>query len=145
MSKFAISFIDDFPRKTLIYFLRSMRSQESLLRFQEFKALVENQTRKKIKVLRSDSGVEYNSHAFDDFCRKEGIRRQLTVPSTTQQNGVDERKNRLIVGAVRAMLHDQSLPFFLLVEACSTTIFVQNRSLHCAKLLRRYSPGRSLR
>ena len=84
-----------------------------MLRFQEFKALVENQAGKKIKVLRLDNGGEYTSHAFDEFCRQEGIRRQLTVPYTPQPNGVAERKNCAIVGAARAMLHDQSLPFFL--------------------------------
>ena len=39
-----------------------------------------------------------------------------------------ERKNKSIVGVARAMLHDQSLPFFLWEEACSTTIYIQNRS-----------------
>ena len=43
-----------------------------------------------------------------------------------------ERKNRSIVGATRAILHDHSLPFFLWVEACSTTVFVQNKSLYHA-------------
>jgi hypothetical protein len=28
------------------------------------------------------------------------------------------------------MLHDQSLPFFLWAEACSTTVYLQNRSPH---------------
>ena len=82
-------------------------------RFQEFKALVENQTGRKIQALRSDNGGEYTSKEFDGYCRQEGIKRQLTVPYTPKQNGVAERKNRSIVGATRAMLHDQSLPFFL--------------------------------
>ena len=52
----------------------------------------------------------------------------MTVPYTSEQNGVTERKNRSIVGAARAMLHDQSLPFFLWAEACSTVVYLQNRS-----------------
>ena len=47
--KYYVTSIDDFS--TWIYFLRSKRLEEVLLRFQEFKALVENQTGKKIKVL----------------------------------------------------------------------------------------------
>ena len=43
-----------------------------------------------------------------------------------------ERKNCVIVGAARAMLHDQSLPFFLWEDACSTVVYVLNRSLHRA-------------
>ena len=40
--EYYITFIDDFSRKTWIYFLRSKRSKEVLLRFQEFKSLVDN-------------------------------------------------------------------------------------------------------
>ena len=60
------------------------------------------------------------------------MKRQLTVPYTPQQNAVVARKNRSIVGATRAMLHDQSLPFFLWAEACSTAVYVLNRGLHRA-------------
>jgi hypothetical protein len=67
-----------------------------------------------------------------DFCAGEGIRRELTVPYNPQQNGVVERKNRAIVGAARAMLHDQGLPLFLWVEACYTAVYLQNRSPHKA-------------
>ena len=99
-------------------------------RFQEFKALVEKQTGRKIRVLRSDNGGEYTSNDFKDFCAREGIKRELKVPYNPQQNGVAERKNRAIVGAARAMLHDQGLPFFLWAEACNTAVYIQNRSPH---------------
>jgi hypothetical protein len=80
--------------------------------------------------LRSDNGGEYVSKAFTGFCAQEGIRREWTVPYNPQQNGVAERKNRSIIGAARSMLHDQSLPFFLWAEACSTAVYLQNRSPH---------------
>ena len=56
----------------------------------------------------------------------------MTVPYTPEQNGVAKRKNRSIVGVVRAMLHDQSLPFFLWVEACNTAVYLKKRSPHRA-------------
>ena len=56
----------------------------------------------------------------------------MTVPYTPEHNGVAKRKNRSIVGASRAMLHDQSLPFFLWEDACSTVIYLQNMSPHHA-------------
>ena len=77
--EYYVTFIDDHSRKTWIYFLKSKKSEEVLQRFQEFKALVENQTGRKIRVLRLDNGGEYTSKEFDGFCRPEGIRRQLTV------------------------------------------------------------------
>ena len=54
-------------------------------RFQEFKALVENQTGRRIKVLRSGNGGEYTFEEFDKYCRQEEIKRELAGPYTPQQ------------------------------------------------------------
>ena len=40
---FYIIFIDDYSRRTWIYFLKQKESTEVLAKFKEFKALVENQ------------------------------------------------------------------------------------------------------
>jgi hypothetical protein len=123
-----VIFIDEFSRKSWIFFMKT--KGEVFSRFQEFKALVENQTGKKIKVLTTDNGGEYTSKEFMDFCAGEGIGRELMVPYNPQQNGVAERKNRAIVGAARALLHYQGLPLFLWDEACYTAVYLQNRSPH---------------
>ena len=94
--------------------------------FRHFKALIENQTEKKIKILRTDNGTKYESNEFHDFCKEAGIKRETTIPYTPEQNGVAERKNRTIVGVVCAMLHDQRLSKFLWVEAANTAVYVQN-------------------
>jgi transposase InsO family protein len=70
---------------------------EVLNKFQEFKALVENLSERKIKVLRSDNGG-YTSNEFKDFCNEAGIK-ELTTPYNSQQNGVAQRKNKSIVEA----------------------------------------------
>jgi len=66
-----ISFINDFSRNTWIYFLK--KKSEVFERFKEFKALVENQTEKKIKVSRIDNGGEFCKKEFEEFCKKCGI------------------------------------------------------------------------
>jgi len=95
--RYYITFIDDFSRKTWIYVSIGKTSEEVLKRFQEFKAFIKTQTGKRIKVLRSDNGGEYTSYAFKKFYAEAGIKRELTVPYTPQQNRVLERKNRAIV------------------------------------------------
>ena len=66
--------------------------------FCEFKALVEKDTGKKVKALRSENDEEYVSNEFKKFCASKGIRRELITPHNPQQNGVVERKNKNIVG-----------------------------------------------
>jgi transposase InsO family protein len=101
-SVYYVSFIDDFSRNTWIYFLRN--KSEVFDKFKEFKALVENQTEKKIKVLRTDNGGEFCRNEFEEFCKKCGISRQKTTPYTPQQNGVAERMNRTLMEKARSML-----------------------------------------
>ena len=52
--EYYITFIDDYSRKTWIYFLKA--KSEVFEKFKEFKALIENLSDKKIKTLRSDNG-----------------------------------------------------------------------------------------
>jgi transposase InsO family protein len=121
-----VSFIDDFSHKTWIYFLKT--KDEVFSRFHEFKALVENHIGKKIKVLRSDNGGEYTSNEFKDLCKEEGMKRELIVSYNPQQNGVLEQKNRSIIGAAKAMIHDQDLSM-LLWEKHATQQFTSRASV----------------
>ena len=99
-----VSFFDDFSRKTWIYFLK--RKDEVFNKFNEFKSLIKNHTEKKIKTFRSDNGEEFTSNEFKELCKDSRIKRELITPYNPQQNGVAERKNRMIMEAIRAMLHD---------------------------------------
>jgi hypothetical protein len=61
-SVYYVSFIDDFLKNTWIYFLKN--KSKVFDRFKEFKALVENQTEKRIKVLRTYNGREFRRNEF---------------------------------------------------------------------------------
>jgi len=106
-SVYYVSFIDDFSRNTWVYFLK--KKSEVFNTFKEFKTLVENQTEKKIKVLRTDNGGEFCSKEFEELCKKCGIARQKTTPYTPQQNGVTERMNKMLMERARSMLNGARL------------------------------------
>jgi hypothetical protein len=89
-------------------------------KFKEFKALIENLSVRKIKILRSDNGREYTSKEFVNFCKI------CWDQEDPQQNGVAEWKNRTILEAMKTMIHDQDLPMCLWVEATMAAIYVQN-------------------
>ena len=74
---YCITFIDDYSRKTWIYFLQA--KSEVFERFQEFKTLVENQTGKKIWVLRTANRGEYTSSEFMEYCLVEEMNKEHTM------------------------------------------------------------------
>jgi len=81
-----------------------------LQRFQEWKALVEKLSGRKVKTLRSDNGGEYTSTEFTLYLTKEGIKHELKTPHTPQQNGVAEQLNHTLIEGVHTMLFDSKLP-----------------------------------
>ncbi|GJV99668.1 zinc finger, CCHC-type containing protein [Tanacetum coccineum] len=54
-------------------------------------------------MLRTDRGREFTSNEFTQYCKENGIARQLTAPYSLQQNGVVERKNRTIIVPTKAL------------------------------------------
>jgi transposase InsO family protein len=83
---------------------------------------------RRIKVLISDNGGEYNSMDFNDFCIEAGIKWEYTIPYNPQQNGVAERNKRSIFEETKAMIHDQNIPMILWEEVSMTSIYIQNES-----------------
>jgi hypothetical protein len=55
--KYCVIFVDDFYRKCWIFFMQ--KKDQTFSKFYEFKALVEKESRKQVKSLRSDNGGEY--------------------------------------------------------------------------------------
>jgi hypothetical protein len=81
-SSYYVTFIDDFSRKTWIFFMKT--KDEVFSRFQEFRAQVENQTGKKIKVLRwimGESTPPMTSRILQGGRDQEGVD-SLIQPST---------------------------------------------------------------
>ena len=82
--------------------------------------------------MRIDNGGEYTSKEFLEFCSLEGIKKEHTIPHTSQQNGVAERKNMTMVGAAKVMLFDQGLPLFIWADGYRTVVYIQKRCPHAA-------------
>lgn len=125
-SRYFITFIDDYSRKVWISFLRS--KDEAFQSFKEWKLLVENQTGKRVKCLRTDNGLEFCNKAFDELCKNSGIKRHKTCAYTPQQNGVAERMNRTIMNKVRSMLAETGFGKQFWAETASTAVYLINHS-----------------
>ena len=105
-------------------------------KFNIFKAEVENQHDKRIKIVRSDRGGEYYGRhtpygqvprPFARFLQETGIVAQYSMSGEPQQNGVAERRNRTLMDMVRSMMSYSTLPLGLWMEALKTAIHILNR------------------
>ncbi|KAL5557135.1 hypothetical protein UlMin_039371 [Ulmus minor] len=123
--KYFISFIDDCSRKVWVFILKN--KSDAFGKFKEWKKMVEVQTGKKLKKLRTDNGLEFLNYEFDQFCKDEGIVRHKTVPYTPQQNGLAERMNRTLLERVRCMLLEGGVPKRFWGEAVNTAAYLVNR------------------
>ncbi|RVW76356.1 Retrovirus-related Pol polyprotein from transposon TNT 1-94 [Vitis vinifera] len=101
--KYFISFIDDFSQYMYLYILHS--KNKALEAFKVFKAKVEKQCGKQIKIVISDRGGEYYGRylengqspgLFAKFLQEHGIVAQYTMSGSPYQNGVAERRNRTL-------------------------------------------------
>lgn len=61
-------------------------------KFWVFKALIENQIGKKIKLWSTKDRREYTSKDFDAFCKEISINKEQTVPYNLKHNGVIEEE-----------------------------------------------------
>ncbi|UYV68405.1 hypothetical protein LAZ67_5004222 [Cordylochernes scorpioides] len=119
------TFIDDFSRMIFTFVMK--RKSEIFKGFKLFKRFAEKQTGKKIKAIRSDNAAEYLSSDFKEYLSEEGIRHQLSVEYSPQQNGVAERANRTLVEMTRCFIIQANLPDPLWAELVHTSTYIRNR------------------
>ena len=76
-NKYFITFVEDSTKYYYVYLLKS--KNETIGKFILYKNEVENKLNKRIKVLRSGRGGEYES-PFVDVCAQHGIIHETTAP-----------------------------------------------------------------
>lgn len=91
--------------------------------------LIETQSGRTIKVIRTDNGMKFLSREFKDLFAEGGILRHMTVPSNPQQNGLAERFSRTFLEfleIIQCMFIDANLPKTFWTEAFITTTYLIN-------------------
>lgn len=95
----------------------------------QFARLSQNKMNLKIVAIGSDHGGEFENLIFEKYCDKHGVEHNFSAPRTPQQNGVVERKNRVLEELDRTMLNEGILPKYFYVDAISMVCYVLNRIL----------------
>ncbi|GJR86957.1 retrovirus-related pol polyprotein from transposon TNT 1-94 [Tanacetum coccineum] len=124
--RYFLSIVDDYSRRVWVHFLR--HKNEAFSKFKEWKQLVENQTGRKLKKLRTNNGLEFCNQEFNNLCKESGIARHLIVAGTPQQNGLVERMNMTLLKKVRCLLIQSGLPDSFWAETTVTAAYLINTS-----------------
>ena len=129
--KYFVIFIDDYSCYGFVEFIRE--KSNSLEAFKAFKAKVEFQQGKKIKVVHSDIGGDYygrydetgrNPRPFSKYLLECGIDAQYIMLGTPQHNEIAKRRNHTLLDMVRCTLVNSSLLEFLWGEALKTIAYI---------------------
>ncbi|GKB19709.1 putative ribonuclease H-like domain-containing protein [Tanacetum coccineum] len=102
--KYCLVVTDDYSRFTWVFFLASKDETSGILK--RFITEIENLVDK-----------------------KKGIKKEFNVARTPQQNGVAERRNKILTEVARTMLADSKLPTTFWAKVVNTACYVQNRIL----------------
>lgn len=104
--------VDDYSHFMWVALLPSKDGAPAAIR--RIQAAVERKSGHKLRTLRTDrgggGGGGFTVGHFQEYCVDLGVRRELTVPYSPQQNGVVERRNQSVVGTARSMLKAKHLP-----------------------------------
>jgi transposase InsO family protein len=105
--KYILVVVDDFSRYTWAILL--WEKSNAFDGAQHLFKKIQIEQNCQIKRIRSDHGREFENAKFEDFSLSHGIKQEFSSPITPQQNGVVERKNRVIQEMARVMIHSKNL------------------------------------
>jgi transposase InsO family protein len=86
--KYFLLLVDDRSRFMWVALLAA--KSDTLAAVKMFKAKVEVETERHLRVLRTDNGGEFTSIEFEMYCTENGVEWQHMVPYTPQQNDIVE-------------------------------------------------------
>ncbi|GJW25552.1 retrovirus-related pol polyprotein from transposon TNT 1-94 [Tanacetum coccineum] len=125
--KYVLVIVDDYSRYTWTHFLRSKDETPKVLI--DFLKLVQRGLCVQVRTVRTDKGTKFLNKTLHAYFTQEGVKHQMSIARTPDQNGIVERRNRTLVEAARTMLSATKVPMYFWAEVIATTCFTQNRSL----------------
>ncbi|CAI7932295.1 unnamed protein product [Closterium sp. NIES-54] len=120
--------VDYYTRLTWSFPL-AKKSDAARVIIEEWLPMVERESGKRVKAIRSDRGGEFLGAEFRSWLKRHGIKQQLTTAYTPQSNGVAERANWTIIEGGRTILEDSGLPLRFWPLAIRHATVIKNRVL----------------
>ncbi|CCI11341.1 unnamed protein product [Albugo candida] len=123
-NRYLVNFIDYKSNYCRVFLAKT--KNEAATKFQDFLTYFEKQFDCKIHVLRTDGGAEYKN--VDIFCKKKGVRRQISEAENQASNGKAKRMHRTVMNLVRSMIFGNSMALYFWGDAAEYATYILNRS-----------------
>ena len=131
---YIIIFVCDYSRYTFAYMLKNKREVHIALRrcLRQIEALTSQ--KRSVFRLRSDHGLEYQTHEMKQLLSEEGITWTPGQPHSPELNGVAERVNQELKNKIRVNLLSAKMPPGFWGHSLQHVVFVANRMPHSSNL-----------
>nr|GEW58901.1 retrovirus-related Pol polyprotein from transposon TNT 1-94 [Tanacetum cinerariifolium] len=116
--KYILVIVDDYSRFTWVKFLRS--KDEALDFIIKFLKMIQVRLKVPVRHIRTDNRTEFVNQTLRDYYEEVGISHETSVARSLQQNGIVERRNRILIEAARTMLIYAQASLILWAEASSS-------------------------
>jgi hypothetical protein len=110
------------------------QKSEILDKFMEFKSLMETQTNRKIKTVRTDQAREYVYGRFASYLKRSGIKQEYSSAYSQSSNGTAESRIRILTQMSKCLLTNGKLSTSFWFEAIECANYIYNRTI-CKKTL----------
>ncbi|CAH9112797.1 unnamed protein product [Cuscuta epithymum] len=122
-ARYFLTIVDDYSRAVWVFLMKEKSEVSRILK--QFIMLVDRQFNKRVKIVRSDNGTEFQ--CLKNYFLDHGIIFQTTCVYTPQQNGRVERKHRHILNIARTLRFHAHLPIDFWGECVLTACYLINR------------------
>jgi transposase InsO family protein len=124
--RYVATILDDYSKLSVVIPLKKKKDVAQVV--QENLTLLELQSDKKVKTVRTDRGGEYCNSVLKGYYAEKGNVHQTTVGYAPEQNGAAEQLNRRLLERARAQLADADLGPKLWAEVMLTANYTKNRT-----------------
>ncbi|GKA08359.1 retrovirus-related pol polyprotein from transposon TNT 1-94, partial [Tanacetum coccineum] len=125
--KYILIIVDDYSQFTWVKCLRSNDEAPDFI--VKFLKMIQVRLKAPVRQIRIDNGTEFVNQTLCDYYEKVGISHETSIALYPQQNGVVERRNRMLIEASHTMLIYAKALLFLWAEAIANTCYTQNHSI----------------
>jgi hypothetical protein len=132
-----VKFVDNLSGYLKMNTLPDKEAASVLKAFKHFQLRMERKTGKKVKIVRTDGGTEFQG-AFKLYLQSIGIDQQICPPYRHSHPGKAERAHQTILRNARSMLIASNLPVEYYVDAQLMATYLYNRTIHGKNTLTPY-------